>query len=157
MYRICAETRIAAPAKTVYAVVADLPNYAKWNPWNLRCEGGEVREGAVFTVTVLLNGKTMTVQHKVLKMQPDVNFTWCDMGWFTRFAYGERSRTISPCMDGGNGEVVCQVELSISGPLSWVAHRMYGKAIRQGMALELAGLKQYAEAIAAGHSQQSRG
>src|ERR1035437_2059499 len=112
MYRICAETRIAAPAKTVYEVIDDLPNYAKWNPWNIRCEGGEVKEGAVFTVTVLLNGKFMTVRHKIIRMQPNELFSWCDMGWFTRFAYGERPRTIS---DAGNGQVNCRVELRISG------------------------------------------
>lgn len=149
MYKICAETRIAATAKTVYGIIADLPNYEKWNPWNLSCEGSEgsvVKEGAIFTVNVQLNGKRMIVQHKILKMQPYEKFVWCDLGWFTRFAYGERSRTIR---DAGNGQVDCCVELSISGPLSWVAYRLYGESIRKGMAMELEGLKKYAESVSA--------
>lgn len=49
----------------------------------------------------------MTVRHKVITMQPNEHFAWCDMGWFTRFAYGERSRYIR---DACNAQVNCRVE-----------------------------------------------
>ena len=137
-----AETRVAAPASTIYAILTDMPGYAKWNPWIPQCSTGEMKVGAIYTLTVLLNGRPKTVRHEVIGLRQNEYFAWRDMGWVTYLAQGERSRTLLHAKDG---QVECWVEMRLSGPFAWLVSLLYGKTLREGMAMELAGLKQYAE------------
>ena len=45
MFKVIYETAIRAKAETVYDVITDVENYSKWNPWNVRSEGGPAVEG----------------------------------------------------------------------------------------------------------------
>lgn len=147
-----AETRIAATAETIYAILTDMPAYASWNPWIPQCSAGEMKVGAIYTLTVLLNGKPKVVSHEVTALRPNEYFAWRDLGWITLFVQGSRSRTLVPTADG---KVDCRVEMRLGGLLAWVVPIFYGKSLQEGMALELAGLKRYAEARVAGGAGQA--
>lgn len=138
-----AETRIAAPAETIYAILTDMPGYAKWNPWIPQCSTGEMKVGAIYTLTVLLNGKPKVVRHEVTALRPSEYFAWRDLGWITWFVQGSRSRTLVPTADG---RVDCRIEMRLGGLLAWLVPLLYGRSLQEGMAMELAGLKRYAEA-----------
>ena len=144
-----AETRIAAPAPTIYAILTDMPGYAKWNPWIPQCSAGEMKVGTIYTLTVLLNGRPKTVSHEVTALRPNEYFAWRDLGWITWFVQGSRSRTLVPTADG---QVDCRVEMRLGGLLAWLVPLLYGKSLQEGMALELAGLKRYAEARTVGRA-----
>lgn len=135
---------INADADDVFAVIADFDGYNRWNPWLIQAQG-QCREGEIADVTVRLGAKTMKVKHKVLEVVPGKRLRWCDMGWFTLFAYGERSRSIEALPGGG---VRYRNELPITGPLRALADMFTGKAVREGMAAENLALKQFVEAAA---------
>lgn len=135
------EIEINADAEAVYGVIADFGNYHRWNPWLIQAQG-QCREGEIVDVTVRLGAKTMKVKHKVLEVVPGKRLRWCDMGWFTLFAYGERSRSIEALPGGG---VRYRNELPITGPLRVLADMFTGKAVREGMAAENLALKHFLE------------
>lgn len=132
---------IEATPERVYAVLTDLAGYAAWNPWIVRA-AGEVREGAVISVDVVLKGKAQTYNHRILKTRPGEEFVWCDMGWFTVLAYGYRQRLLSPW---GNGGCRYEVNLPISGPLAGLVNAQYGSTLRDGLRREADALKAHCE------------
>ena len=90
---------------------------------------------------VKLGSRTMQVKHKILEMHPGRRFVWCDTGWFTAVAFGQRARTLAPVGDA----VHYRVELSVRGPLAWLARLIHGNALKAGLQAETAALKQQAE------------
>ncbi len=142
MFVITSETLIQADAESVYHLITDLENYAVWNPWVIEAHGQPAVGGALIPVTVKLGAKTMQVKHKILEMQPGRRFVWCDTGWFTAVACGQRARTLKPVGDA----VHYRVELSVRGPLAWLARRLHGNALKAGLQAETAALKKLAEA-----------
>ncbi|HRG49419.1 MAG TPA: SRPBCC domain-containing protein [Pseudomonadales bacterium] len=128
--RLYAETRtINASAETVYAALTDFAAYPQWNPWIVAVQG-EPSEGSAVIAT---NNEGKVYYHRILDAERPKRFRWCDVGWFTRFAYGERARSIEP-IDDTHCHYRC--ELSISGPLCLLAHWLYGRGIQTGMQTE---------------------
>jgi hypothetical protein len=124
---------VAAPPATVYRTIADVGAYAQWNPWVVKVEGTAAQPGDEVMADVILGGKRpMRVRHRVLVASPPYRFGWCDVGWFTVLASGRRLRWIEAT--AGGSRVTTRIQLW--GPFAWLAWRMHGRAIRDGMATE---------------------
>lgn len=136
------QIEIQADADRVFALIADFDSYHRWNPW-LVSAGGRCEVGEIVEAQVVLGRRVMTVQHRVLEVVPGRRLKWCDMGWFTRFAYGERCRSIEVV---AAGTVLYRNELPITGPLARLADWFTGSAVRRGMLAENQALKRAAEA-----------
>ncbi|MCY4045811.1 MAG: SRPBCC domain-containing protein [Cellvibrionales bacterium] len=132
---------IKATDEKVYQILTDLKNYHRWNPWVIDCSDGMINEGELTEVTVKLGKKTMKVKHKIVTLKPHSRFVWCDTGWFTLFAFGQRERTIEPCEGGVNYKVI----LKVTGPLAFVASLLYKKDLIHGLTQETQALKQWCE------------
>jgi hypothetical protein len=141
MFKVACETLIRARPETVYGLLADVARYSEWNPWNIRGEG-TAAPGQVITITAKLGKREMKVNHRILVMEPNQRFVWCDLGWFTMLAYGERARYLSRNGDG----VHYRVELTITGPLAWLVKWQMLRALETGMQAETDALKRVAEA-----------
>jgi hypothetical protein len=138
------EILIDAPAGTIFDVITDLPRYAEWNPWIVRA-AGTPSEGATIKVKSLLGKRSIAVEHRILRSRRDSEFCWCDLGWFTRLAYGERARWLEP---RAGGKVSYRVELSITGPLARVVQAWLGRDLAIHLEAETKALKQRAETLA---------
>jgi len=132
---------INATADRVYSVITQFEDYKNWNPWIVYAEG-EVEEGKLVKVKSKLGPWTLAVQHKILDHQPPHTFRWCDVGWFTIMAYGQRARSID---DLGEGKVRYQVELKITGMGIIFVKLLFGKALEEGVKAETDALREYAE------------
>jgi hypothetical protein len=144
MLKLAQEALIEAPAGTVFEVITDLPRYAEWNPWIVKAAGTPT-EGATIQVRSLVGGRIMKVDHRILRSKPDAEFRWCDLGWFTRLAYGERARWLEP---RGEGKVAYRVELTITGPFSSLVKAVLGRSLAHGLKAETDALKVRAERLA---------
>jgi hypothetical protein len=144
MLKLAQEALIEAPAGTVFEVITDLPRYAEWNPWIVKAAGTPT-EGATIQVRSLVGGRIMKVDHRILRSKPDAEFRWCDLGWFTRLAYGERARGLEP---RGEGKVAYRVELTITGPFSSLVKAVLGRSLAHGLKAETDALKVRAERLA---------
>jgi len=140
MFVLVEERLIHADVETVYDISTDLLQYDKWNPWNISASHKAV-VGEFSHITVILGKKQMTVRHKILEMITNQSFVWCDTGFFTYFAYGQRSRTFQVTENG----VLYRCELKVTGILSFLAKLLYLKKIRIGMQAESDALQQTAE------------
>jgi hypothetical protein len=142
MLKLVEETTIRAQPDAVFRVMTDFDRYAEWNPW-IREARGAAKEGEVVAVKVKLGKTTTSVEHRILTSVPGVELRWCDMGWFTKIAYGERARFLQPLP---GGKVAYRVELTITG-IGWrLVRALYGRALAAGMKEETVALKQRAEA-----------
>ncbi len=141
MFVLKETTFIQSSDEVVYNAVSQLDTYQQWNPWVIHCTNGDAGVGEFSDVTVRLGNKTMRVKHEIVERTPYSRFVWCDTGWFTVFAFGQRERNIR-VMEGG---VDYEVILTITGPLSFVAKWMYGKQLEAGLRDETRGLKEYCE------------
>jgi len=137
------ERFISASADTVWDVVADLPHYAEWNPWIHHAEGS-VTPGEYLTVKARFGKQGGTYRHKMVAAERPNLFHWCDVGWFTHFADGERVRYITP-IDAQHCHY--RVELRVSGMAASLADRFYGEFMRSGLNAESDALKQRAESL----------
>ena len=144
MLNLTYSTTINADPQTVYNILTDLPSYADWNPWNFAARGEAVVGGPLVEVDVRLGSRVMTVKHRILVTAEPRVFQWCDTGWFTSLVYGQRTRYIDPCPEGG---VEYRVEILLAGVLAPVAQAFFGKHMDEGMAAETEALKKRAEAI----------
>jgi len=133
---------IDAPPRAVIAVLTALDRYHEWNPWIVRARG-EVAVGAIVRVHARLGARTMAVRHQILALDPERELRWCDHGWFTRIAYGERARVALP--RGAGSAYRCT--LSITGLGARLVEAMYGRALAGGLAAETAALKARVEAL----------
>lgn len=140
MFSMTEERFIKATPEKVYQVVSETENYHLWNPWNIKGSGVAV-VGEHVDIDFRFGTQEMTVKHKILEMVPNKRFVWCDTGWFTLFAYGERSRFIEPTGEG----VLFRCEIRVTGILSWLAKMLYFEKISTGMKLEIDALKAYSE------------
>ncbi len=138
--RIYTEERaIQASAAQVYGALVDFGNYPQWNPWLIKVKGEPVVGSAVVAVVAEQFGGNV-VKHQILQAESPSHFVWCDLGWFTRWAGGQRSRQIQPI-----NEQQCsyRCELRISGPLAWAIDFWMGAKIRAGMAAEADALQRH--------------
>ncbi|CAA0082613.1 Uncharacterised protein [BD1-7 clade bacterium] len=137
------ERTIDAPAETVFDVIADFPNYAEWNPWIERVEG-KPEPGTDLVVDSVMGNRRPKFRHRMLTADRPYVFHWCDLGWFTLFAKGERKRTIEPVTDT---QCVYRVELNVTGSGSGLASLFFGKFMKNGLNGEASGLKTRAEQL----------
>lgn len=148
MFTIISEIEIDADPVSVYDVVADLVSYKDWNPFNVANVDGPVAVGDLFSVDSNMGDRQMTVTHKMLEMNPGVKFKWCDTGFFTYFAYGERTRSFIKTETGTH----YHCELKISGILSALVKNSFSSQIGPAMEAETAALKVRVEELAANKS-----
>jgi len=141
MFVLNSEAHINAAPDSVYEVITDIASYKNWNPFNSSDFKGQVEPGQKVTINAHLGNRVMKVEHRILEMQPGKLFKWCDLGLFTYFAYGERTRYLTKTDKGTH----YRVELKVTGILSWLAKYMFGKVIAPGMESETRALKKYIE------------
>ncbi len=132
---------IAADQHRIWQLLVDLPGYASWNPWVVRAEGAST-PGSRVKVDVVLGSHVMAAEHTVLVVEPQTRFCWRDAGWNAIFVYGQRCRTLERRPDG---TILVRNELLLDGIFSPAANLTVGKAMRDGMAAEMAALKRHAE------------
>jgi uncharacterized protein YndB with AHSA1/START domain len=138
------DVAIDAPPETVFRAITDFGRYAEWNPWIREAAGG-TNEGDVVRIAVKLGSRTTRVRHRILTHRPNVEFRWCDLGWFTALAYGERARHLAPL---ANGATAYRVELRVTGPAALLVEKMLGRAMADGLRAETEALKRRAESLA---------
>lgn len=140
--RLYAETRtINASAEAVYAALTNFAAYPQWNPWIVAVQGEPV-VNATLTATVQEGARQRTVHHRVTRTAAPTRFAWCDSDWFTIFARGERSRTLTPV---GATQCHYRCELQITGPLCSVVDWWFGRGMREGLAAEADALQRLCE------------
>jgi ribosome-associated toxin RatA of RatAB toxin-antitoxin module len=148
MLKLTDETVIQATPDVIFDVITDFDSYARWNPWVIEARatkpGGGANVGDELDVKAKLGDKIQKVRHRILVNRRGVELKWCDLGLFTLFAYGERSRVLEPLASGG---VAYRVELRITGIASRLVEALYGKILREGLRGETNALKQRAEAV----------
>ena len=76
-YEVSTTIEIAAAPENVWAVLADLANYAKWHPVYLGVTG-QLAAGSTLTITTThpATGRTMTAKVKVRTAEPDTELRW---------------------------------------------------------------------------------
>jgi hypothetical protein len=141
MLTIQEQTIVNASSDTVFNVITKLETYKEWNPWIVEASGIP-DEGQLIEVKVKMGAKIISAQHRILVSKPNIEFRWCDVGWFTRLAYGERARFIKPLANGG---VEYRVDLTVTGFLWWFVKLVYGKSMEAGLKAETNALKERAE------------
>ncbi len=141
MLTIQEQTIVNASSDTVFNVITELETYKEWNPWIVEASGIP-DEGQLIEVKVKMGAKIISAQHRILVSKPNIEFRWCDVGWFTRLAYGERARFIKPLANGG---VEYRVDLTVTGFLWWFVKLVYGKSMESGLKTETNALKERAE------------
>lgn len=92
--QLCESVEINALPGQVFTVLADFASYRLWNPWIVDARG-ECREGEVITVSVDMGGPLKSVRHRVDRVSAPDFLQWSDLGWFTRLAYGQRTRKLT--------------------------------------------------------------
>lgn len=93
------EVTIEASADEVWAVLADQPSYADWNPSIISSEG-ELRPGARLRNTVRSGDGSMTFEPEVLVAEPGRELRWLGHMYVPGLADGEHSFVIEPLDDG---------------------------------------------------------
>ena len=131
---------IKAKPEKVFTVVTDFAAYSGWNPWLVKAEG-ICKEGEDVVVNALVRGKIQQYHHKILEVTPSSVFHWCDKGWFTVFAYGDRKRILKPHPEGTEYTVI----LNVTGPLAFLVKWLFGASLEQGMSGETDALKVFVE------------
>jgi uncharacterized protein YndB with AHSA1/START domain len=141
VFEIVHETDIRASAETIFGILHDMARYPEWNPWHERGEG-RLAAGEVVRFTARVGRRALVVDHRILDVTPAEMLRWCDLGWFTRLAYGETTHRLERRGD----HVRHRVQLRITGPLAWLVRRTVGRGIARGIAAEVDALKARAEA-----------
>jgi len=141
MQRFSQQLEINAPDHLVYDVIADLPHYKDWNKWIYHAEGSTEPNGKVL-VKMKMGGREKIFNHRMVSAIRPHTFHWCDVGWFTLFADGERIRHIKALSD----TTCCYyVEIRVTGLGQHLAKLFFGKFLNNGLATEACSLKERAE------------
>jgi len=133
---------VQAPAETIWAVLADIENWAAWNPIYPRAEG-RLKIGAPLTLELVLpDRKPQTIRPVIIDWIPNEQIHWRlkALGGLvrtTRFLEIEKL-TETGCIFA-NGEV-------FAGPLGPTAVRSLARKIRGGFAAMGEAVKARAEA-----------
>ncbi|MCP4610700.1 MAG: SRPBCC domain-containing protein [Planctomycetes bacterium] len=143
MLTIQEQTIVNASPETIFNIITDLDRYEEWNPWITEA-CGIPEEGQLIKVKAKMGDRIISVQHRILISNPNIEFRWCDVGWFTKLAYGERARFIKSL---ANGNVEYRVELTVTGPFGWFVKLVYGKFLEAGLKMETNALKERAEGL----------
>lgn len=140
-YRSAVE--IDAPAKRVWAILADLDGYAEWNPFTPKVETTLVI-GEPIVLHVSFDGAKPRRQVEILRRwAPGEELRWTmTMGpaWFFR---AERIQTVTAL---GSDRCRYVTEDAFAGLFSPVVELLYGAKVQRGFDALAAGLKRFAEA-----------
>jgi hypothetical protein len=139
MIRYLEERLINASAQEVYDAIIDFPVYVSWNPW---IHFAKKNSDGTVTVKTRINGKEKVFKHKILAEDPAKQFHWCDLGWFTKLAFGQRVRTLEA---RDEGSCLYRCELRVEGIAEGLADKTHGTFMREGMEREADALKEYLE------------
>ncbi len=148
MLKFQEQLEISASPETVFCVITDFGSYKEWNPWIVAADG-PLEEGKLINVKAKMGNKVLRVRHRILTIKPFSEFCWCDVGWFTQFAYGQRKRFIEPLKNGG---VKYSVQLTVTGPAGRIVKFIYGRYMEKGLKSETHALKKQAETIHKGRN-----
>jgi hypothetical protein len=135
-------TAIAASAEAIWAVLADVDGWGRWNPVYPEARG-TMAIGGTIAMTIRLPGmKSQKSVAKVVRCEP-AREVWFGASVFGGLLRATRYITIAPAGDGGchvvNGE-------AFAGLLGGLMARKIGSRIAEGLRMASAGLKRTAEA-----------
>lgn len=133
------ERIINTSAQKLFDVILDYSSYSKWNTW---IHFAEKNADGTVTVKTTINGKEKIFQHKIIEVSPPHTFHWCDMGWFTKLAFGQRIRSIE-ALSENQCRYVC--ELRVTGLAEKLADKTHGRFIIEGLKKEADSLKSHLE------------
>jgi len=98
-YEVSTTIEIAATPENVWAVLADLANYAKWHPVYVGVTG-QLAAGSTLTITTThpTTGRTMTAKVKVRTAEPGTELRWVSR--LLGVTISERTFRLSPAAGG---------------------------------------------------------
>ena len=98
-YEVSTTIEIAATPENVWAVLADLANYAKWHPMYLGVTG-QLAAGSTLTITTThpKTGRTMTAKVNVRSAEPGTELRWASR--LLGVTISKRTFRLSPAADG---------------------------------------------------------
>jgi hypothetical protein len=98
-YEVSTTIEIAATPENVWAVLADLANYAKWHPVYLGVTG-QLATGSTLTITTAhpTTGRTMTAKVNVRTAEPGTELRWASR--LLGVTISKRTFRLSPAADG---------------------------------------------------------
>jgi hypothetical protein len=146
------EREIAAPAKVVWQVLADLDAYFEWNPFCPYVETNRiVGHPIVLYVDFALNWPPLPRERLRRQVETISHFAPGEVfGWTTtvihdRLFHAERLQKVEPL-----GEYRCRYtsEETFTGPLAWLVHVLYGVKVQRGFEATAAALAKRAESLA---------
>lgn len=133
---------IAAPATTIWALIADVADWRRWNPLYTHA-AGTLGVGDVLQLTVALPGMNPLEAPSMVKWcvpEVGVHYQSANMGGLV---LGNRYVEIEPGANGGctvvNGEIM-------GGPLGWLIGRMMRAKVHRALQDMTEALKAEAEA-----------
>ena len=140
--RIAHRVDIQAPAEAIWALLADVEGWPRWNPLYIEASG-VLRLGGALGMAVALPGmKAQRVSATVLVLEPNAHLQYRSVS-FGGLLTGVRYVDIQPSPVGGcrvsNGEIM-------GGVLAGLIARVLGKRVGQGLQMMNEALKATAEA-----------
>jgi len=98
-YDVSTTIEIAATPENVWAVLADLANYAKWHPVYVGVTG-QLAAGSTLTITTThpTTGRTMTAKVNVRTAEPGTELRWASR--LLGVTISKRTFRLSPAADG---------------------------------------------------------
>ena len=100
MRGISSEIEIEAPAEAVWAVLADLPRYAEWNPFIVKA-AGELETGKRLEVTLRPPGhKATTFRPTITALEPGRLLRWLGHTGMSGVFDGEHTHQLVPTGPG---------------------------------------------------------
>jgi hypothetical protein len=98
-YEVSTTIEIAATPENVWAVLADLANYAKWHPVYVGVTG-QLAAGSTLTITTThpTTGRTMTAKVNVRTAEPGTELRWASS--LLGVTISKRTFRLSPAADG---------------------------------------------------------
>ena len=98
-YEVSTTIEIAATPENVWAVLADLANYAKWHPMYLGVTG-QLAAGSTLTITTThpKTGRTMTAKVNVRSAEPGTELRWASR--LLGVTISKRTFRLSPAAGG---------------------------------------------------------
>lgn len=131
---------VHAPVNRLWALLADLPGWARWNPVYPRCEGTLAPGGTIGLTVALPDSKPIEAQATVIEA------SGTRLAFHSNIAGGlVRATRVIEIVPREEGCALIGHE-SFGGPLGWLLVRAVGKKVRAAIEAVNVALKQEAEA-----------
>lgn len=141
---------VNAPAETVWEVITDFPRYGEWNPFVVACET-TLKPGEPIDMQVKLLGRPQHQQEIILDCEPGRGFSY-RMKPVPPGALSSRRYHRIEALDGNRSRYHSRFELH--GWLAPVVQGLLGGRLRTGFSGMSHGIRDRAEALAAGQGRQ---